>query len=156
MLTFATATLIYCPYGSGGGDGPSETEHVTGFHWLVPLLGVSLVTALTLDYDSFVLTRTVELRKRGFSHRMSICKAVSGTGGVVTFAAAIMAVAFGSLILSPVLMLQQFGCVVAAAVLADAFLVRALLVPALMAVAPGAVWWPRRFPSRRDIDGTPN
>jgi hypothetical protein len=148
VAAYAIGALIYC--------SPvvldDRPEDVQGYMWLMPLLSFSIVAALTLDYDSFVLTRTVELRNRGFSHRMAICKAVSSTGSVVSFAAAVMAVAFGSLMLSPVLMLQQFGCIVATAVLVDAFFVRSMLVPALMSVFPRVAWWPRTFASNDEIE----
>ena len=63
------------------------------------------------------------------------------TGAVVTAAAILLAVAIGSFVTSSISFIQQIGVATAAGVLIDAFIVRALLVPALMGLLGKWNWW---------------
>lgn len=137
---FAVGTLLYCINFSDSED----TRSVRAFNWLVPIVGFSIMTAITLDYDSFLMNRMLELRNRGFTNQAATCKAVHQTGKVISYAGVIMAVAFGSLLLSHSPVLQQFGLVVTVSVLLDAFVVRPIFVPALLSVIPRFLWWPRK------------
>merc|ERR1711920_344829 len=78
----------------------------------------------------------------GFTDRDSIVQGVASTGGIISGAGVIMALAFSGLFFAEKVMLQQL------AVLLDAFVVRTVLVPALMLSAQGWNWWPRRMPDR--------
>ncbi|MGH7640892.1 MAG: MMPL family transporter, partial [Candidatus Dormibacteria bacterium] len=62
-------------------------------------------------------------------------------GGVITSAALIMIVVFGSFAAGDVLEIQTLGVGMAVAVAADATLVRGIIVPALMRLLGGANWW---------------
>ena len=73
---------------------------------------------------------------------------VERTGAVVTAAAILLAVAIGSFVTSSISFIQQIGIATAAGVLIDAFVVRALLVPALMALLGRWNWWSPRFLAR--------
>ena len=57
-----------------------------------------------------------------------------------------MAVAFSGLMLSSVLILVQFGFILALGVLIDTFIVRAILVPSIMSLLGKFNWWPGRKP----------
>ena len=63
------------------------------------------------------------------------------TGSVITAAAAIMIVVFGSFVFAPDRMLQQFGVGLASAVLLDALVIRCLVVPAVMRLLGARAWW---------------
>jgi uncharacterized membrane protein YdfJ with MMPL/SSD domain len=119
---------------------------VGAINWMVPIFSFSLLCALALDYDIFIMTRVVEYKQLGFTDRAAIIKAVWRTGRIISFAGLVMFFAFGAMMLSNVVMLNQFGFIAATSVLVDTFVIRPLFVPALMAVVPGrGVWWPRRF-----------
>jgi len=60
---------------------------------------------------------------------------------VVTAAAILLAVAIGAFSTSSISFIQQIGIATATGVLIDAFVVRALLVPALMALLGRWNWW---------------
>ena len=60
---------------------------------------------------------------------------------MVTAAAILLAVAIGAFITSSISFVQQIGVASAAGVLIDAFVVRALLVPSLMALLGRWNWW---------------
>jgi uncharacterized membrane protein YdfJ with MMPL/SSD domain len=66
------------------------------------------------------------------------------TGRLVTAASLMLAVAIGAFSTSKLLFLKEVGVGSAAAVLIDAFIVRALLVPALMASLGKWNWWSPR------------
>ncbi|HEU0317444.1 MAG TPA: MMPL family transporter, partial [Solirubrobacteraceae bacterium] len=60
---------------------------------------------------------------------------------LVTQASILLAVAIGAFATSKVVFLKEVGIGTAAAVLIDAFIVRALLVPSLMAMLGKWNWW---------------
>jgi RND superfamily putative drug exporter len=63
------------------------------------------------------------------------------TGRLITSASVLLAVAIGAFATSKLVFLKEVGLGVAAAVLIDAFVVRALLVPSLMALLGRGNWW---------------
>lgn len=126
---------------------------VRAYSWTVPIFAFSLLCALALDYDVFLLTRVVEIRAKGFEPNAAIQKSVMKTGRIISFAGIVMALSFGSLAFSDVVMLNQFGAISAFAVCLDCFVVRPFFVPALMSIVPRAAFWPRKFPElNRDVD----
>ncbi|MBA3326749.1 MAG: MMPL family transporter [Solirubrobacterales bacterium] len=101
----------------------------------------ALVFALSTDYGVFLLGRIKEARDRGLPDREAVAVGLSQTGSVVTAAAILLAVAIGAFTTSSVLFIKQIGLGAALGVLIDAFVVRGLLVPALMAMLGKRNWW---------------
>lgn len=118
---------------------------VQAYTWTVPIFSFSLLSALALDYDVFLLTRILEFKTAGYSNEAAISKAVWKTGRIISFAGVVMFISFGSLVFSNTTMLNEFGVVAAFAVVVDTFIIRPFFVPALMAIAPDWAWWPRKF-----------
>eukprot|EP00929_Paragymnodinium_shiwhaense_P120763 TRINITY_DN92803_c0_g1_i1.p1 TRINITY_DN92803_c0_g1~~TRINITY_DN92803_c0_g1_i1.p1 ORF type:complete len:956 (-),score=111.98 TRINITY_DN92803_c0_g1_i1:709-3576(-) len=110
---------------------------------------ICIAIALGIDYDIFLISRIFEYRSLGFSDRESIVFGVAKTGSIISGAGIIMALAFSGLMMSPKVMLQQFGFILIVSVLLDAFVVRTILVPALMLSAGQWNWWPRQMPALR-------
>ena len=108
------------------------------------LVAAALVFALSTDYGVFLLGRIKEARKPGVSEREAVAVGVERTGAVVTAAAILLAVAIGAFLTSSISFIQQIGVATAAGVLIDAFVVRALLVPSLMALLGRWNWWSPR------------
>jgi uncharacterized membrane protein YdfJ with MMPL/SSD domain len=108
------------------------------------LVAAALVFALSTDYGVFLLGRIKEARTAGRSEREAVAIGVQRTGAVVTAAAILLAVAIGAFITSSISFIQQIGVASAAGVLIDAFVVRALLVPSLMALLGRWNWWSPR------------
>jgi RND superfamily putative drug exporter len=71
----------------------------------------------------------------------AVAHGLQQTGRIVTAAAIVMVAAVSGFVFGRVGALQQFGLGLALAVLIDATLVRALLVPAAMAVLGRLNWW---------------
>jgi RND superfamily putative drug exporter len=119
--------------------------------WLPLFLGVILF-GLSMDYHVFVVSRIREAHTKGEPTRAAIARGVTSSAGVVTSAAAVMVGAFGIFATLSLLEFKQMGVGLAAAVLIDATVVRAVLLPAAMAVLgrrnrwlPG--WLDRRLPA---------
>ena len=105
--------------------------------------------ALSTDYGVFLLGRIKEARDadaRGPpDEREAVAAGLGATGRVVTAAAILLAVAIGAFSTSSISFIQEIGVAVATGVLLDAFIVRSLLVPSLMALLGRWNWWsPRR------------
>jgi len=105
------------------------------------LVTATLVFALSTDYGVFLLGRIKEARDRGLPDREAVAAGLSVTGSVVTAAAILLAVAIGAFVTSEVLFIKQIGLGTAVGVLIDAFVIRALLVPSLMAMLGPWNWW---------------
>ena len=105
------------------------------------LVTAALVFALSTDYGVFLLGRIKEARDGGRSERDAVATGLAGTGRVVTAAAVLLAVAIGAFSTSSISFIQQIGVATATGVLVDAFVVRTLLVPSLMALLGRWNWW---------------
>ncbi len=101
----------------------------------------TLVFALSTDYGVFLLGRIKEAREEGLSERQAVAAGVGRTGRVITAAAILLAVAIGAFSTSSISFIQQIGLATATGVLVDAFIVRSLLVPSLMALLGRWNWW---------------
>ena len=108
------------------------------------LVTAAIVFALSTDYGVFLLARIKEARDRGLPEREAVATGLARTGRVVTAAAVLMAVAIGAFSTSSISFIQQIGVATATGVLIDAFVVRTLLVPSLMALLGRWNWWAPR------------
>jgi uncharacterized membrane protein YdfJ with MMPL/SSD domain len=105
------------------------------------LILAAMSFALSTDYGVFLLARIAEARRTGVPERQAIAIGMQRTGRLITSASILLAVAIGAFVLSKLVFLKEVGVGVAVAVLIDAFIVRALLVPSLMALLGRANWW---------------
>lgn len=105
------------------------------------LIAAALVFALSTDYGVFLLGRIKEARDAGMAEREAVATGLGRTGSIVTAAAILLAVAIGAFSTSEITFMQQIGIATAVGVLVDAFVVRSLLVPALMAMMGKWNWW---------------
>ena len=96
---------------------------------------------LSTDYGVFLLARIKEAHAAGKSDEVAVATGLERSGRVVTAAALLFCAAVGSLAISGVASLKEFGVGAALAVIIDATIVRALLVPALMGLLGRANWW---------------
>ncbi|MDQ2897775.1 MAG: MMPL family transporter, partial [Actinomycetota bacterium] len=125
-------------YTSNGGVEPSDF-----------LVTAVLVFALSTDYGVFLLGRIKEAREQGRPDREAVAFGLGATGRVITAAAILLAVAIGAFSTSSISFIQQIGVASATGVLIDAFVVRSLLVPSLMALLGRWNWYSPRWLRRR-------
>jgi RND superfamily putative drug exporter len=158
-LTVAAATgLLVFVFQDGRLTGPLAYTSQGGIEQTDFLVLAAIVFALATDYGVLLLTRIKEARDGGLSDREAVATGLERTGRLVTAAAILLAVAIGAFATSKVVFLKEVGVGAAAAVLIDAFVVRALLVPSLMALLGRRNWWSpaplRRLHSRIAISET--
>jgi RND superfamily putative drug exporter len=109
-----------------------------------PILLFCVAFGLSTDYGVFLLTRIKEARDGGLGDRESVAVGLERTGRIVTYAALLFCIAIGAFATSEIVFIKELGVGTALAVLIDAFLVRALLVPSLMALLGSWNWWAPR------------
>src|SRR5204863_739913 len=111
--------------------------------WLPVFLFVVLF-GLSMDYQVFIVSRIREAFDRGMSTDQAVEHGIKITAGVVTSAAVVMVLVFSVFITSSFDLLKQFGVGLAAAILIDATIIRAVLLPASMKLLGDWNWY---FPS---------
>jgi len=116
--------------------------HATGAvtAW-IPLMIFAFLFGLSMDYEVFMLTRMREAYDETHSTDRAIELGLARTGKLVTSAALILMFAFLVLSSSPGYEIKVFGVGLAAGIIFDATVIRALLVPALMKLLGDANWW---------------
>ena len=114
----------------------------------VPMMMFAIVFGLSMDYEVFLLSRVREEYLRTGDATGSVADGLAATARVITAAAAIMIVVFGSFMFEDSRIIKLFGLGLGLAVLLDATLVRMLLVPATMELLGSKNWWIPRWLDR--------
>ncbi len=141
-LTVAAATgLLVLVFQDGRFTGLLGYTSQGGLEQSDFLVLAAIAFALSTDYGVFVLTRIKEAHDRGADDREAVAVGLQRSGGIVSAAAVLLAVAIGAFATSQIVFLKEIGLGAVAAVLLDAFVVRALLVPALMGLLGRWNWW---------------
>jgi RND superfamily putative drug exporter len=107
----------------------------------IPMMMFAIVFGLSMDYEVFLLSRVKEEYDRSGDARGSVADGLASTAHVITAAAAIMVVVFGSFMFEDNRIVKLFGLGLSVAVLLDATVVRMLLVPATMELLGERNWW---------------
>jgi RND superfamily putative drug exporter len=122
-------------------------ESVLGFKsnggiaaWL-PIFMFVILFGLSMDYHVFILSRIREAFDRGLSSKDAVAFGIKTTAGVVTSAAVVMVGVFSIFATLPIVDMKEMGIGLAAAVLIDATIVRAVLLPATMTLLGDLNWY---------------
>ncbi len=107
----------------------------------IPMMMFAIVFGLSMDYEVFLLSRVKEEFERTGDPVNSVADGLAMTARVITAAAAIMVVVFGSFMFEDNRIIKLFGLGLATAVFIDATLVRMLLVPSTMQLLGARNWW---------------
>ncbi|MFC4533938.1 MMPL family transporter [Sphaerisporangium dianthi] len=122
--------------------GFTSTGYITD--WL-PLFLFVILFGLSMDYHVFILSRIREAFDRGMRTEDAVAFGIRSTAGVVTSAAFIMVAVFGTFATLSLLTFMQMGVGLAAAILIDATIVRAVLLPATMKLLGDWNWYLPRW-----------
>jgi RND superfamily putative drug exporter len=123
--------------------------------WL-PIFMFVILFGLSMDYHVFILSRVREAYDRGMRTEDAVAHGIKTTAGVVSSAALVMVGVFSIFATLPILDMKEMGIGLAAAVLIDATIVRAVLLPATMKLLGDWNWWlPRRLEwlPKLDLEG---
>ena len=122
------------------GKGLLGFEFTGGIDPFLPLLLFVILFGLSMDYHVFILSRVREAYDKGMSTDEAIAHGIKSTAGVVSSAALVMVGVFAIFATLSMLILKQFGVGLAAAILIDATIVRAIL-PASMKLLGDWNWY---------------
>jgi RND superfamily putative drug exporter len=114
------------------------TQAITAW---IPLMIFAFLFGLSMDYEVFMLTRMREAYDETGSTNKAIELGLARTGKLVTSAALILMFAFLVLSSSPGFEIKEFAIGLAAGIIFDATVIRALLVPSIMKLLGSWNWW---------------
>ena len=125
----------------GVGKGILGFESTAGIDSFLPIFMFVILFGLSMDYHVFILSRVREAHDRGLSTADAVTHGIKTTAGVVTSAAIVMVCVFSVFATLSMLIFKQFGVGLAAAILIDATIVRAVLLPATMKLLGDWNWY---------------
>ncbi|HET9025771.1 MAG TPA: MMPL family transporter, partial [Burkholderiaceae bacterium] len=125
--------------------GIAPTGAITAW---IPLMLFAFLYGLSMDYEVFILARVREEYDRTGSTTQAIVNGIGRTGRLVTSAALILFLAFVSMASGPQTDVKVMATGLAAGILLDATVIRALLVPALVSLFGRWNWWLPAWPAR--------
>src|SRR5262245_26564958 len=125
----------------GWGKGLLNFSYTEGVAAFMPGFLFVILFGLSMDYHVFILSRIREGHDQGQATQEAIAHGIKVTAGVVTSAAIVMFFVFSIFGTLQILFLKQFGVGLAAAVLIDATIVRAVLLPASMKLLGEWNWY---------------
>jgi uncharacterized membrane protein YdfJ with MMPL/SSD domain len=132
--------LVYV-FQEGVGAGLIGLVPPGGLNSFIVLMLFTILFGLSMDYEVFLLSRIREEYQRTGDNSKSVVSGLSQTGGLITSAALIMVVLFGSFGFTRLTATREFGLGLAFAVALDATVIRVVLVPILMGLLGRANWW---------------
>ncbi len=115
--------------------------------WM-PLMVFAFLFGLSMDYEVFILSRMREEYDRTGSTETAVVRGIGRTGRLVTSAALILFLAFTSMASGPETDVKMMATGLAAGILLDATVIRALIVPAVIMLMGRWNWWLPRWPAR--------
>jgi RND superfamily putative drug exporter len=118
-----------------GAQAPGSIEF-----W-APLMVFAFLYGLSMDYEVFILARMREEYDATGDMDEAVVRGVARTGRLVTSAALIVFFAFAAMATAGPIDVKVVATGLAAGILLDAIVVRALLVPALVALFGRWNWW---------------
>ncbi len=142
LLSVAAAYgVLIAIFQYGWGESLFDFTSNGGIAFWLPIFLFVILFGLSMDYHVFILTRIREARDRGLSTGEAVEHGISATAGVVTSAALVMVGVFAVFALMPFLDMKEMGIGLAAAVLIDATIIRAVLLPASMKLLGDWNWY---------------
>jgi RND superfamily putative drug exporter len=107
----------------------------------IPLIVFAFLYGLSMDYEVFILARVREEYDKTKDTDEAVVFGLARTGRLVTSAALILFLAFAALASGPETDVKVLATGLAAGILLDATVVRAVLVPALVSLFGRWNWW---------------
>jgi RND superfamily putative drug exporter len=132
-------------YGSEAIWGIQATGSIPS--WM-PLMVFAFLFGLSMDYEVFILSRMREEYDRTGSTETAVVQGIGRTGRLVTSAALILFLSFASMASGPDTQVKMMATGLAAGILLDATVIRALIVPAVVALMGRWNWWLPEWPAR--------
>ena len=141
----ATFGIVVFIFQEGHGSslwGIAATQSITAY---IPVMIFAFLFGLSMDYEVFMISRMREAYDETGSTDKAIELGLARTGKLVTSAALILMFAFLVLSSTPGYEVKSLAIGIAAGIIFDATVIRALLVPALMSLLGDWNWWMPRW-----------
>jgi uncharacterized membrane protein YdfJ with MMPL/SSD domain len=146
LLSVAAAYgVLVLVFQDGWGKSLLGFDYTGGVLSFLPTFLFVILFGLSMDYHVFILSRVREAYDRGMSTEDAVAHGIKSTAAVVTSAALVMVGVFSIFGTLSMIFLKQFGIGLAAAVLIDATIVRAVLLPATMKLLGDWNWYLPRW-----------
>ena len=113
-----------------------------------PLMLFAFLFGLSMDYEVFILSRMREEYDRTGSTETAVVQGIGRTGRLVTSAALILFLSFTAMASGPETDVKMLATGLAAGILLDATVIRALIVPAVISLMGRWNWWLPSWPAR--------
>jgi RND superfamily putative drug exporter len=133
--------IIVFIFQEGHGSGLWNIAATGSITAWIPVMIFAFLFGLSMDYEVFMLTRMREAYDETGSTDKAIELGLARTGKLVTSAALVLMFAFLVLSTSPGYEIKPLAIGLAAGIIFDATVIRALLVPAVMKLLGDANWW---------------
>jgi RND superfamily putative drug exporter len=130
--------VVVFKWGLGDSVGLIGFDQIEGW---IPVFLFAMLFGLSMDYEVFLVSRMREEWDRTHDNEQAVAAGLAKTGRLVTVAGLVMFAAFMGFVAGSIVGLQQFGFGLAAAILIDVTIVRALLVPSAMKIFGRWNWW---------------
>jgi RND superfamily putative drug exporter len=133
--------LLVLVFKHGVASGLLGFERVPAIEAWVPLFLFSVLFGLSMDYQVFLLSRIRERYDELGSTEEAVLQGVGSTARLITGAALIIVAVFIGFAAGDLVMFQQMGFGIAAALLIDATIIRSVLLPAAMKLLGRRNWF---------------
>src|SRR5215203_2767259 len=133
--------IVVLVFQQGHGSSLWDVQASGAITAYIPVMIFAFLFGLSMDYEVFMLSRMREAYDETGDTKRSIELGLARTGKLVTSGAAVLAFAFLVLSSSPGYEIKPFAIGLAAGIIFDATVIRALLVPSLMALFGRWNWW---------------
>ena len=130
--------VIVFKWGGGSVFGLQSFDQI---EFWIPIFLFAMLFGLSMDYEVFLVSRMREEWDNGRRNDEAVATGLAKTGRLVTAVGLIMFSAFMGFVVGSILGLQQFGFGLAAAIIIDVTIIRALLVPSAMELFGRWNWW---------------
>jgi RND superfamily putative drug exporter len=137
--------LLVLVFEHGVGAGLFGFEQVDTIEAWVPLFLFSVLFGLSMDYQVFLLSRIRERYDETRDTTDAVTFGVSSTARIITGAALIIVAVFAGFASGELIMFQQMGFGVAAALLIDATVIRSVVLPSAMKLLGDWNWYLPRW-----------
>jgi RND superfamily putative drug exporter len=146
LLSVAAAYgVLVATFQYGWGESLLNFNSNGGIAYWLPIFMFVILFGLSMDYHVFILSRVREAFDRGMKTEDAVAHGIKTTAGVVSSAALVMVGVFSIFATLPILDMKEMGIGLAAAVLIDATIVRAVLLPATMKLLGDWNWYLPRW-----------
>lgn len=137
----ATLGVVTWIFQEGHGAGLLDFTPTGFVEATQPLLVMTIVFGLSMDYEVFLLSRIREQYDRTGDNTRAVAGGLQRTGRIITSAALLILVVIALFSTSQIAFIKLIGVAMIVAILLDALLVRMIVVPAAMRLMGNLSWW---------------